>query len=60
MQTLIQTCADRSAPRGADRPVREYVAAMARELAQMARWEGDETLGKLLDGVAEVAERSAG
>ncbi|HEV2082829.1 MAG TPA: hypothetical protein VGR32_10300 [Brevundimonas sp.] len=42
-----------------DYPVREYVAAMARELALMARWDGDEALGKLLDGAADVAERPA-
>ncbi len=31
----------------ADHPVREYVAAMARELAAMARWDGDEPLGSI-------------
>lgn len=36
-------------------PVREYVAAMSRELAQMARWDGDETLAVLLEAAAERA-----
>ena len=40
-----------------DYPVREYVAALARELATLARFDGDEALGKLLDGAAEAAER---
>lgn len=38
-------------------PVREYVGAMAAELAQMARWDGDEELGRLLDAAAEMAGR---
>ena len=46
---------DRSA---ADFPVREYVGAMAAELAQMARWDGDEHLGCLLDAAAEAASRA--
>ena len=41
----------------ADFPVREYVGAMAAELAQMARWDGDEHLGGLLDAAAEAAAR---
>lgn len=32
----------------ADYPVREYVAAMAVELASMARWDGDEKLASAL------------
>ena len=36
-------------------PVREYIGAMAQELAQMARWDGDEVLGVLLDAVADRA-----
>ena len=39
----------------AEFPVREYIGAMAMELAQMARWDGDETLGKLLDSAASLA-----
>lgn len=41
-------------------PVREYVGAMAAELAQMARWDGDEQLGSLLDAAAEMAGRPPG
>ena len=36
-------------------PVREYIGAMALELAQMARWDGDEVLGRLLDSAATLA-----
>jgi hypothetical protein len=36
-------------------PVREYIGAMATELAQMARWDGDEVLGQLLDSAAARA-----
>ena len=36
-------------------PVREYICAMAVELGQMARWDGDEALGRLLDSVAALA-----
>ncbi|KPF73991.1 hypothetical protein IP78_14310 [Brevundimonas sp. AAP58] len=36
-------------------PVREYIGAMAVELAQMARWDGDEDLGLLLDAAAARA-----
>lgn len=36
-------------------PVREYIGAMAMELAQMARWDGDEALGRLLDSAASLA-----
>lgn len=38
-----------------DFPVREYISAMALELAQMARWDGDEALGRLLDSSAALA-----
>lgn len=30
-------------------PVREYISAMAQELAQMARWDGDDRLAVLLE-----------
>ena len=40
----------------AEYPVREYIAGMARELAQMARWDGDEVLAILLDGAVSRAE----
>lgn len=60
MQTT-PTTAIRAAPAPTDylrdHPVREYVAAMARELAFMARCEGDQALGRLLDDAADVAER---
>lgn len=39
-------------------PVREYIGAMALELAQMARWASDEPLAQLLDDAATLsAER---
>jgi len=37
-------------------PVREYIAGMAKELAQMARWDGDEFLAALLDIAVARAE----
>ncbi|QYF88176.1 hypothetical protein [Brevundimonas sp. PAMC22021] len=40
-----------------DYPVRDYVAAMAGELARMARWDGDERLACLLEAAADVASR---
>lgn len=42
-----------------DFPVREYIGAMAVELAQMARWDGDEELGLLLDAAAARAAEAA-
>lgn len=36
-------------------PAREYIAAMSLELAQMARWEGDEALARLLDAASGLA-----
>jgi hypothetical protein len=41
----------------ADYPVREYVAAMAVELASMARWDGDETLASALEVAADMARK---
>ena len=38
-----------------DFPVREYIGAMALELAQMARWDGDEALARVLDSAASLA-----
>ncbi len=49
----------RSASSPIDFPVREYIGAMARELARMARWDRDEVLAALLDAAAERAARSA-
>lgn len=43
----------------ADYPVREYVAAMAVELASMARWDGDEKLASALETAADMARREA-
>lgn len=37
-------------------PVREYIGSMAQELAEMARWDGDEVLAGLLETVALRAE----
>jgi hypothetical protein len=46
----------RSEPQGAvsgkEYPVREYIGAMCLELAQMARWDGDERLAILLETAA--------
>lgn len=39
----------------AEYPVREYIGAMAVELAQMARWDGDEALVRILDSAAALA-----
>lgn len=37
-------------------PVREYIAGMTQELAQMARWDGDEVLAGLLEAALLRAE----
>lgn len=44
-------------PARADQPVYAYVAAMSRELAQMAEWDGDPELAKALEVAAGLAER---
>lgn len=44
-----------SVPDLKDYPIREYVAAMSAELAQMARWDGDERLACVLDTAATMA-----
>lgn len=41
-----------------DYPVREYIAAMSRELARMAEWDGDEELSLALNRAGDLAERS--
>ncbi|WP_436355430.1 hypothetical protein [Brevundimonas sp. CEF1] len=46
-----------SSPDLTDYPVREYVAAMAVELASMARWDGDEKLAFALEAAADMARR---
>lgn len=38
-------------------PIREYVGAMAAELARMAAHEGDPTLAEALDLAASIARR---
>lgn len=40
-------------------PIREYISALATELAQMARTDGDENLGAVLDVAAALAQRPA-
>jgi hypothetical protein len=48
---------ERSAARPpAEYPVREYIAGMSHELAQMARWDGDEVLAGLLEVATKRAE----
>jgi hypothetical protein len=44
------------APRLEDYPVREYIGAMTLELAQMARWDGDEQLACVLEAAAVLAQ----
>jgi hypothetical protein len=39
----------------ADYPVREHVTSMARELARMARWDGDEALAGALEAASTMA-----
>lgn len=48
----------RSADRAVDLgnyPVREYIRAMATELAQMALWDGDAALAQSLEAAARLA-----
>ena len=53
----------RSEPPGAamerEYPVREYIGAMCLELAQMARWDGDERLAVLLEAASGRASEPA-
>lgn len=51
----ISRLAERSEAAAPEYPVREYIGSMAEELAQMARWDGDEGLAALLDAVADRA-----
>ncbi len=46
--------------RAPDFPVREYIGAMALELAQMARFDGDEPLAVMLDAAAGRAATGRG
>lgn len=48
-----------SSPDLMDYPVREYVAAVATELAGMARGDGDEKLACVLDVAADLAKGEA-
>jgi hypothetical protein len=41
-------------------PVREYIGAMALELAQMARFDGDEPLAVMLGAAADRAATGSG
>lgn len=50
------TNTEASGRRLSDYPVREYVAAMSGELAQLARGDGDERLACLLEAASAIAE----
>ena len=49
----------RTPPDLSDYPVREYVTAMALELARMARWDGDEVLAGALEAASAMASGAA-
>lgn len=53
--STTETRAHATEPERPEFPVREYIGAMATELAQMALWDGDETLGQMLDSAAALA-----
>ncbi|CAN5378970.1 hypothetical protein BH10PSE2_BH10PSE2_17690 [soil metagenome] len=53
--TAERSAADGAGPQAKEYPVREYIGSMAQELAQMARWDGDECLAVLLDAVVNRA-----
>ena len=55
-QLPVQAAADDGAD---DYPVREYIGSMAKQLAMMARSDGDEGLAALLDAAVERAARPA-
>ena len=59
MNKPVQRRRKATGPDLTDYPVREYVAAMATELAGMARWDGDERLAGLLKSAADMARRTA-
>lgn len=56
---LAATSPETAGPDLKDYPVREYVAAMAAELAGMAREDGDRLLAQALDVAAQLARRPA-
>ncbi|WP_341024493.1 hypothetical protein [Brevundimonas diminuta] len=58
MNKPVQRRRKATGPDLTDYPVREYVAAMATELAGMARWDGDERLAGLLESAADMARRT--
>ena len=51
---VLEACASMT-----DSPIREYICSLATELAQMARTDGDENLGAVLDVAAALAQRPA-
>ena len=60
VQRAVQVRAEKPAAAASEEarsefPVREYIGAMALELAQMARWDGDEALARVLDSAASLA-----
>ncbi|MGH7026823.1 hypothetical protein [Brevundimonas sp.] len=57
LQQRVSTArrAAQPAPDLTDYPVREYVTAMALELARMARWDGDEALAGALEAASTMA-----
>lgn len=59
MSKTAQRRREAPSPDLTDYPVREYVAAMAMELAGMARWDGDERLAGILENSADMARRTA-
>lgn len=59
MNKPVQRRRKATGPDLTDYPVREYVAAMATELAGLARWDGDERLAGLLESAADMARRTA-
>lgn len=59
LQVVAEPAVGRSKATTYDTPVREYICALATELAQMARMDGDEQLGAVLDVAALLARRPA-
>ncbi len=57
LHVVAEPAVRRSKASMTDSPVREYICALATELAQMARKEGDEPLGAVLDAAAVLAQR---
>lgn len=55
----VAAASEPSRPREHEYPVREYIGAMCHEMAQMARWDGDETLATLLEVAGTRAQAAA-